>query len=194
MSPNVVAICPHTGNDPMTTSMAAGFKADRPSSGTPAFYIGDTKTSSNDSESAVTTLMGQVPEAGLDILATNNGTVMNVKLQAKFFAASNGTFYVNVYILEDNIDGSSSAGEYAQSGKDDPEFKHMYTLRESATGDAYGEIIAEGSIASGATYDKEYNINLDPSWVGDNLNVAAVIWNYDASVSPQYMFVNAIQK
>ena len=114
----------------------------------------------------------------------------------KFFSAGTGEYYMSVLVLEDGIDGSSSAGSYKQSGTSssypNDDYKHDFVLRASASGSAYGASIANNP-ASGTELEKTYTITLDASW--KNPYAVCVIWRLDAGGSaPQYKFVNSLKK
>ncbi len=186
---NVVAITNHASGDPMYTAGLYGSMSDaRPTGGgIPAFWIGDTKTTST---SEMTTLLAQTPIAGVDLSRSVSGSTMTVKVKAKFFAAGTGDYYLSVYVLENGIDGSAAAGNYEQNGAIQP-YEHDYVLRTSALGDgdAYGELIATDP-ANGKTVNKEYSITLDSGW-DNSLYACAIIWKKDGTF---YEFVNAKKK
>lgn len=189
---NVVAITAHASNDPMhVPALYSSFASSRPTGGgIPSFWVGDVK---DGGVAGAQALLAQTPPAGMEFVATKNGSTMSVDVDVVFFEAVQGDYYLSVYILEDGIDGSATAGAYKQNGVSNPDtYEHDFVLRTAATpNDAYGEKIASGSIASGAAFDKSYEIPLDASW--DDVYVAVCLWRYDASTS-MYKFVNALKK
>ncbi len=193
---NIVAFGVHIepAVDPMATSISSGFMGDRPTGGgIPSFWIGD---EAGDDQSLMTALMNKVPEAGVDLVSTNLDDLMQVKVQVKFFANVTGDYYVNVYLLESGIDGGPEApSDYIQTGGG-AGFMHNHVLRCSGSSTSYGgELIGQGNIASGTTFDTEFFVGLDSEWVSANLRVAAVIWKFDvASPAPQFKYINAILK
>ena len=50
-------------------------------------------------------------------------------------------------------------------------------------------MIASGAIEKDQTFDKEYNITIDPTWTND-VYVVCVLWKKDGS-APAYKYVNA---
>jgi len=189
---DVIAITAHAANDPMYNSGLYGsFNADRPNGGgIPSFWIGDIKTTS---VSAMTALLEQTPIAGIAIETTKNETTMTVKTKTEFFEAGNGKYFLSVLILEDGIDGSSSAGDYEQNGAEDPtSYQHDFVLRASSVnGNSYGEMIIQDP-EKGAAVDKEYEITLNPSWDQD-VYAVAILWEVDLFGSPNFKFINAIK-
>ncbi|MCD4729014.1 MAG: Omp28-related outer membrane protein [Bacteroidales bacterium] len=189
---DVVAITVHASGDPMYNSGLYGsFNSERPAGGgIPSFWIGDTKTTDT---SAMTTLLEQAPVAGIAIESTKNDTSMTVKTKTEFFEAGSGKYFLSVLILEDGIDGSSSAGEYEQNGVEDPtSYQHDFVLRASSVnGNSYGEEIVI-SPEKGATVEKEYEIILSPAW-GQDVYAVAILWQVDLFSSPNFKFINAIK-
>ncbi len=193
-APKGVAICAHSG-DPMSNSLFASFKADRTTGGgIPSFWVGDQKTT-NKSAMANLIATGNAV-AGVDYTYSVSGGVMTVKTSVKFFAAGSGDYYLSVLVLEDGIDGSSSAGQYKQSGTSNSypndDYHHDFVLRASSVnGNAYGEKIAS-SPAKDKTINKEYKISVDASW--KNPYAVALIWKKESGAVPQYKFINSLKK
>jgi hypothetical protein len=194
-APNGVAICAHGSNDPMNNSLYSSFSSDRTTGGgIPSFWVGDEKTTSG---GAMTALLGQAATAGVDYDYSVEGTTMTVNTKTKFFAAGTGQYYLSVLVLEDGIDGSSSAGSYAQGGTSNSypndDYKHDFVLRAAATsGNAYGELISTDP-AKDSEVDKTYTITLDATW--KNPYAVCIIWKYDASSgAPEFKYINALKK
>lgn len=194
-----VAICAHTSSygDPMANPVSASFQGDRPTGGgIPAFWVGDSKSSSSSAVSDLQNLKSQSPVAGIDLNYEISGGTATVDVQVKFFESGSGDYHLSTLVLEDGIDGSSSAGQYAQDGTSssypNDDYEHDYVLRASSVQDqAYGELIASDP-GSGETINKSYSIDLDSSWEKE-LYVCAILWERDNSQSPEYRFVNAFQ-
>lgn len=193
--PNGAVITAHASSDPMNNPLYGSFSAVRETGGgIPAFWVGDTKTS-NDGAMAALVASGDAA-AGVDYTYEVSGTTMTIKTKTKFFAPTGGKYFLSVLVLEDGIDGSSSAGQYKQNGTTSsyPEdnYKHNFVLRKSSiSGQAYGEEIATAP-AKDSEVEKEYTITLDGSW--SNPYPVAIIWEMDATASPQYKFVNSLKK
>ena len=189
---DVVAITVHVSGDPMFNSaLYSSFNADRPAGGgIPSFWIGDNKTTS---VSAMTALLEQTPVAGIAIESEKNGSTITVKTKTRFFEAGSGKYFLSVLILEDGIDGSSSAGDYEQNGVADPtSYKHDFVLRASGVaGNSYGEMIIT-SPEKDVVVEKEYEITLNPAW-GQDVYPVAILWQVDLSGSPNFKFINAIK-
>jgi len=190
-----VTICAHASGDPMNNALYGSFSADRTTGGgIPSFWVGDTKTTD---KNAMTNLLATGDAvAGVDYTYSVSGGVMTVKTSVKFFAAASGDYYLSVLVLEDGIDGSSSAGSYKQSGTStsypNDDYHHDFVLRASSiNGNAYGEKIVSDP-AKDKTIDKEYKISLDASW--KNPYAVAIIWKKESGAAPQYKFVNALKK
>ncbi len=192
----VLAITPHSGNgDPMhNQTYYSQFTAERTSGGSiPSFWVNDEKTTTSSTNSAVVTALTLQPTAALGMEATKNGTVYNVKVKTKWFSEGAGEYYLSVFLLEDNIDGSATApAAYKQNGTSDASYKHMFVFRAVATTSLYGEMIATNPAAQ-HTIEKEYAINILPDWQ-NKVYPVAILWKYDTSTAkPHYKFVNAIK-
>ncbi len=188
----VAVIACHVSNDPMyDAALYSSLTNDRSTGGgVPAFWMGDTKTSSS---SAMTQLLTKIPDASVDLTYSISNGKMKVNTRSKFFNAVSGDYYLSVFVLEDGIDGSSTAGDYAQNGVSNPTtYKHDFVLRASATSNCYGEQIATGSIAANKSIDKSYEITLKSDWK-KTLYPCAVLWKKETG-TPAYKYVNAIYK
>lgn len=184
----VVAVATHADSDPMHNDLYDSFKNDRTTNNSiPAFWVGDVKTTDLDE---MTTLLSQTPIAGIGITSSINGTTMTVNTQVKFFEDAEGEYYLSVLVLESGIDGSSSAGAYAQSGSSSSNYHHDFVLRASSVeGNAYGELILTDPV-NGETADKDFEIPLNSSW-NKTVYPVAILWKKDESSVPKYKYINA---
>jgi len=188
-APNGAVICAHASGDPMhNATLYTAFTADRTTGGgIPSFWIGDTKTTNG---SAMAGLLATAAEAGVDLSFEVSGSDMNIKTKTEFFGAGTGDYYLSVLVLEDGIDGGPGSGAYEQNGGG-AGLLHDFVLRAAAGNIAYGELITSNP-SSGKTVEKDYTIPLDASWI--DVYPVAIIWNYDSSGNPKYMFVNSKKK
>jgi len=193
-TPYVVAVKAHASNDPMhVASYYSQFGQQRPSGGgIPSFWVNDIKTSTSGTENTMLDELKKTPVAGMAMEATKEGTVYKVKVKGQHFAAGTGDYYLSVFLLESGIDGSASAGSYKQNGTSDPNYEHKYVFRTAATSSLYGEVVSTNPAAD-ATFEKEYSINIDPTWQ-KTVYPVAILWQFDDSgATPHYKFVNAIK-
>ena len=156
--------------------------------GIPSFWVGDIKTTEPD---AMITLLSQTPIAGIGISYNIVGTTMTVNTTVEFFEDAEGEYFLSVLVLESGIDGSSSAGSYAQSGTTNPSsYEHDFVLRASATeGNVYGSVILTDPV-NGEISDNEFTISLNSSW-DKTIYPVAILWKKDDSSTPKYKFINA---
>ena len=196
----VIALHVNGNSDPMANNqLSYGFRNDRPSGGgIPSFWVGDTKTSTNNQEAMNDLVKSGSAIAGVDIKFTKEGNNMKVETLTKFFDAGTGDYYLSVYVLEDGIDGSSTApAGYVQPGASysypNDDYKHNFVIRAASAGNnVMGELIASNP-AKDKEIAKNYTITLDPSWE-KTLYAVAVIWKYDANGTIQYSYVNAMRR
>lgn len=194
-APHGAVICSHSSGDPMNNPLYTSFTSDRTTGGgIPSFWVGDIKTTD---AGAMSTLLSQAAIAGVDYSYSVEGSTMTIETKTKFFAAGSGVYYLSVLVLEDGINGNSTAGSYTQSGTSssypNDDYKHDYVLRTSATGNnAYGEIITENPAAE-AVIDKSFSITLDATW--KNPYPVCIIWKLDATSSaPTFKYINSLKK
>ncbi|MEZ5084635.1 MAG: Omp28-related outer membrane protein [Bacteroidales bacterium] len=165
------------------------FTDDRSTGGAiPSFWVGDIKTYQPES---MTELLNQIPIAGIGIMYTKSETNIKVNTNVKFFEDATGEYYLSVLILESGIDGTSSAGAYAQTGTANPSYyQHDFVLRASSIeGNAYGELILTNPM-EGENIENDYEIPLNSSWT-NTLYPVAILWKKDIATSPKYKFINA---
>ncbi|MHC1707652.1 MAG: Omp28-related outer membrane protein [Bacteroidales bacterium] len=189
---NVVGITAHADGDPMhNATLYSSFASARPTGGgIPSFWVGDV---SDGDVNDMQTLLQRVPEAGVACTHSIVGNKMEVKALVEFFKNLSGDFYLSVYLLESGIDGSAGAGDHAQSGTNDPEYKHDFVLRTAATpSNAYGEQVASGSVTEGTQIRKDYTIDINPLWNTEKVYAAVVLWKKDSG-SGMYEFINAFE-
>jgi hypothetical protein len=194
-APNGVAICAHASGDPMNNSLYNSFRGDRTTGGgIPSFWVGDQKTTN---KGAMKAMLNQAVPCGVDDKYSVSDGKMTVDTKVKFFQGAQGDYYLSVLVLEDGINGNSSAGQYKQSGTSqsypNDDYKHDFVLRASAqSGNAYGEMIVQNPEAD-KEIEKSYTINVDASW--KNPYAVCIIWKKDASGgAPNYKFVNSLKK
>jgi len=187
----VVAITAHAGGDPMHNRAlyySFGAQDQRPTGGgIPAFYVGDNKTYST---SAMTNLLAQTPVAGMDMKSSKKDGKMKVDAQVKFFEDGTGEYYLSILMLEDGIDGGTSApSDYQQNGTSDPNYKHDFVLRAShVQGNSYGELIATNP-AKNKTFDVSAEMDIESGW--EDVYPVLLLWH--KNTNGFYEFVNAFK-
>jgi hypothetical protein len=102
-----------------------------------------------------------------------------------------GTLYMNVFAVENNIDGSESSGDYAQVGDIVQPYKHPFVVRAAINPNhCFGDAISSGgTIPDNDVIRKEFKIKKDPAWNLLNLHFAAGLWIRTGGAS--YVYVNA---
>ena len=121
---------------------------------------------------------GLAPVVNAGLLVTKNGNMLNVQTKTRFFQSAEGEYYLGVYVIEDGVINYQSG-----QGND---AVHKSVLRASMSGSSFGELIADGSIAANAEFDKNYAIQLG-NWNTNNLAIATIVWK---KVGSTYIFVN----
>jgi hypothetical protein len=111
--------------------------------------------------------LAPIVNAGVSVEMSNGGLVVNVK--TKFFQATSGEYYTNVYVIEDNVIANQSGQGTSTS--------HQDILRALAHSSTFGEQIVNGNAAAGMEVSNSYTIPLDPLWNTGNLEFVAVVWS-----------------
>lgn len=184
----VVAVTNHASGDPMYNPiLLSSMDADRAmGSGIPSFWVGDVKSSDT---ASMAQLLGKTPVAGIDMKTSREGDVINIVAKVKFFSNGSGDYHLSFWMLESGIDGSSSAGSYAQAGTTNPNYKHDFVIRKVAESGVWGEKILTDP-SSGSTYDKTLTMTVGTSWTSD-VYIVACLWNHlPESNLPRYKFIN----
>jgi len=187
----VVAISVHAQNDPMFNGMLYNsLTSERPTGGgIPSFWVGDVQTTDM---SAMTSLLNEIPVAALAIHSDRSADSLKVEVKTVFYEADSSEFFLSVLILEDGIDGSANAGNYAQNGTANPDnYKHDFVLRASSVpSNGYGESLITAPTA-GTEVSSVYSIYISPEW--DDVYAVAILWRVDLWSSPAFKYVNAVK-
>lgn len=110
--------------------------------------------------------------------ADNN---MTVDIDAKFFTAKTGEYFISVYFFENNVVSSQKITGSADNATQ----KHNYVIRGAANG-TWGEALTCNSDVN-TRFTKSFTYLLNPSWNNANLGVMALIWKKNGS---DYTYVN----
>lgn len=187
----VVAITAHAQGDPMYNSaLYNGFASDRPTGGgIPSFWVGDINTTK---VSDMNTLLNQVPVAGIALRYDTEGGAMTIDTKTEFFSTQTGIYYLVVLLLESGIDGSESAGDYAQNGTANPEsYKHDYVLRASSSDNSVYGIKILTDPAKGDFSENTFTIQINESW-NNEIYPVAILWKKNSLSEPVFEFINAV--
>lgn len=186
-SANALVIAAHHSGD-LTNSAATAITSNFGGISQPRFYLGNEDQSASSGNAAtkrteiqsqVITNSGMAPVVNAGVTAVKDGNDVTLSIKTRFFQATEGEYYVAAYVIEDgviNFQASQSSSAV-----------HKNVLRAAFTNDTFGELVAEGSIAAGDTFDKTFSMTLDPSWVQSNLEIAVIVWKKDGD---EYLFVN----
>jgi Outer membrane protein Omp28 len=107
----------------------------------------------------------------------SNGEI-KVAAKVKFFQATQGDYYLGVYLLEDNVTAyQASIGDNAV---------HRFLLRQSFTEDSFGQPITNGDVATDQEFDLNYSLAIDEI-EGHDYEVLGIIWKKEGD---KYLPVN----
>ncbi len=111
--------------------------------------------------------------------STINGNNLTVNTTTEFFENSSGEFYINVFVVENNL----NIQQYTVINGYIPTTQDRVSRGPILDGNSgmWGEQIANGTVTSGSRYDVSFSTTLDNSWIASNLEIVAVIWQKDAT-------------
>ena len=119
------------------------------------------------------------PLANAVLIATLDGDQLMVNTKTRFFQNAEGEYYIGVYIIDDGYVGfQATRGNNAE---------HERVLRVGLSDNHFGELIMNGSIASGQEFDHSFSTTLDSNWDTEKLEVAIIIWEKEGNT---YNFIN----
>ena len=146
---------------------------------TGGIFTDQTKTNvvnASDSMAASNALVSMAYQKSID------GTTLTLNTLTEFYANLTGEYYLGAYVIEDGVieDQAGDAGAGAA---------HHFVLRGSVDGNTYGTLLnSTGSVTANETIEKSFTMDLDASWVTDNISIALVVWRKS---NGEYFFMNA---
>lgn len=187
-NPEALTICLHASNtsqlyDPAAANIYSVFNPQ--SSGVPSWYVdGIRKTqystnggvyttqTKNAVKSATDSILVNDAQAGAGFLWSWNVNTLEITAKAEFFFPANGEYYMGVYIIEDDI------VKY-QNGIGNNAIHHP-TFRKSISNDL-GDLLINGSVASGQSFIKNYTFNVPTDYVKSKLRLVAILWKMEGT-------------
>lgn len=106
------------------------------------------------------------------------GGVLDVQTSVEFFENDEGTFYVNVFIVENNLSCSQNSGNGYFPEIQDRVSRGPMT---GGTSGIWGDEIASGVVNAGTTFDVSFSQSLSASWDENELEFIAVLWQEDTA-------------
>ena len=118
---------------------------------------------------AVTAAAATAPvvNAGLKVEITPDNEFL-ITTNTMFFQDADGEYNIAAYIVENNV--------IANQASQGPMTEHKNILRASASTDAFGELITNGTVTSNTSFDHTFTMPIATEWILDNVEVAVVIW------------------
>jgi len=180
----------------------------------PSIYVG------NDEKNSVTSLLKYKPEKALaasigKVELSNSKTYMsgtevdailiNLNITTKFSNSTEGNYFVNAYLIENNIDGGETAGIYNQAGAD--EYKHNFVLRKSFTEEmnfpniscslrrerkTFGAVVPKTHISNNELFENNFQITITPNYNIQNCHILIVVWEKENTGLYKFINVNRV--
>ncbi len=145
--------------------------------GQPIFYVNneDQFVNSGNVSAKLDEVRGQVdanfqqaPLANAGIEATLAGTELTIKTKTRFFQATEGKYYLGLYILENNLVSPQAANSNTAI--------HQKVLRTAVTTDHFGQLIADGTVPVDTEVDHTFTYQMPSGLTKENTEIAIVIW------------------
>ncbi len=162
-----------------------GINGNLTGSGQPRFYINNVNISgpANDiqTEMKAGVIANADKTAEVNAIATNldvSGESISVTVKSKFFIEAEGEYFLNVYIVEEEVD-------HVQAGR--PDAMHEKVLRDDMAGDAFGVLLTSGTTAMNTSFSTDFSIPIAVAWDVNHIELSTVIWK---KVGANYEFVN----
>jgi len=126
--------------------------------------------------------------ANIAFNAVFSGNSVTVSTTTKFFEDATGEFYVNVFLLENEL----VADQSFENGYESVIHERVSRgpIMDGNSG-MWGELIEVSSATLGTTYDVSFTANINPLWNTDHMEVVAVIWQKSDGV---YKVLNSEDK
>jgi len=112
----------------------------------------------------------QAPALNAGVLATIDNNEISISVKTKFFQATSGEFYTNVYVVEDNVIANQTGNS------DGANTSHQDIVREATSG-SFGELVTNGSVDAGTEFTQSYTIPVNSGWNMDNVEFVAIVWS-----------------
>lgn len=146
----------------------------------PRFFVNNTDqnaTSSNASSkrgdimNMVDEAFAQMPVVNVGFAPTFGDNKLTVDAKVKFFQATEGEYYLSVYLMEDGvIQYQASIGDNAN---------HKKVVRFNFSDNTFGELIVNGAVGADAEFDMPFELSIGEV-AGYDYEVAGIIWKKDA--------------
>jgi len=158
--------------------------------GQPRFFVNNTDqnitpsnttTKRTEVANAVNDIASQTPIVNAAVDVTITVGEINFEVKTKFFAATSGEYYTNVYIVEDNVIANQSGQSTGANTS------HQDVVRGAVDANTFGQLVVDGSAGMNMEVNHSYVIQTDPTWDIENLEFIAVVWSKSEGV---YSFEN----
>ena len=145
--------------------------------GQPVFYLNNDNQgvrSNNlsaklaETDAMVKQITGEQPLVGVGMEVQPSQTSITVRTKTKFFNATDGEYYLGLYLIEDGVVADqASVGSNAV---------HPMVARAIFSDQGEGVQLADGAIAADTEMENEFTLVRQPEWNLDNSYVYGIIW------------------
>ena len=174
----------------LASNTAEGIADNLGATSQPQFFLGNTNQNASSGTAAAKRveikdmvdanyLLAPTVNAGIEAML--DGTELTVNTNTHFFQDAEGEFYINAYIIENDV-VEFQANQSANAIHED-------VLRTGIHSDFFGEPIIDGPVTTDTEFSHTFTTNLDAAWDVDNLTIAIIIWQKNNTLGT-YTFIN----
>lgn len=120
-------------------------------------------------------ILSETPKMGIELEAemNNDGDEISIKVDMEYFSTGSASHNLVVVVTEDSIVSKQSDYDLSSGYVQDYEHKHM--LRGSVTQGTWGIPVKGADIVAGETFERTFNLPVDPAWNTSHLHIVAYI-------------------
>jgi len=121
-------------------------------------------------------LLQAEPEAYIELEASYNGSTHSVSIssETEILQSISAPLSINIVLLESGITAYQT--DYAADPQEIADYEHNHVMRKSLTG-SWGTDLGQTNYTSGDLINNTFNVNLDDSWLADNMSIVAFVTN-----------------
>lgn len=186
-SAKAVLIAAHFGGSKLENPTSIAFVNNLGGSSQPKFFVNNElqNVTSTTMPSALAEIKTKVddnyqsaPLANVGLETAWNGDNLDIKTRTRFFQDGNGSYYLGVYLVEDDVLETQAS----QNGL----VPHQRVLRGAATPTTFGNPITSGPVSAGTEFTSTYTTSISGYNI-ENLDIVGIIWKED---NGKYLVVN----
>lgn len=187
VSDKAVLIAAHFGGSTLENPASLDFVDNLGGVSQPKFFVNNEiqAVTSGTVSDALTVIQNKVannylaaPLANVGLETSWNGANLELAAKTKFFQATEGAYYLGIYLVEDFV----LAAQASQSGQ----VEHMRILRAALTPTTFGDLLVDGPVEAGTEFTQTFPVSYS-GFDMENLDIVGIIWKKEGT---KFMVVN----